>query len=187
MPETLEKYAVRADLSPRTSFLATQIAGRLFSDVGYTGREADPKPSAIIYILTRPDGKMFLQKRNNPTELQIKFPDTWVFPGGFIDPEDNGDTLTAVKREAKEEVGVDLKDHEIAYLLTHEFLPSRHVAVHMCEVGAATAESVSKMTEGDGQQWASVEEIQQIKLGFNQNAFLPQVAAYLKSRGYRSR
>ena len=63
-------------------------------------------------VITSSDGKI-LMGRKDPTKGGV-YPDTWHIPGGGID---DGESLeNAAKREALEEVGLDLSSEKITLL-----------------------------------------------------------------------
>lgn len=64
-------------------------------------------------LVTRVDGKILLLKRTN---TDIRRPNQWDFPGGHVD--NNEHVEDAVKREIKEETGLDAIVRSIAFAKT---------------------------------------------------------------------
>jgi 8-oxo-dGTP diphosphatase len=65
-----------------------------------TFRNPAPTVDIIIELIDRPDRPIVLIERQNP-------PYGWAIPGGFIDYEESAET--AAKREAKEEVSLEVE------------------------------------------------------------------------------
>lgn len=70
------------------------------------------KLSVHTWILNS-SGELLLQKRN---ENLKRNPGKWAFTGGAVDT--NETSLEGAKREVKEEIGVEINDNEIEYLLS---------------------------------------------------------------------
>ena len=70
----------------------------------------NPKTHLIVYfVVYNPETASFLLTSNNATNL-------WLIPGGHLE---KGENLTdAVKREVREELGLDIKDIDPPFLLT---------------------------------------------------------------------
>lgn len=54
-------------------------------------------------LIVRPDKKVLAEYRPG----NKKKPNMWAYPGGKLDPEDNGSRHLALHRELKEELGID--------------------------------------------------------------------------------
>lgn len=97
--------------------------------------------------------KFLLLKRSSK---EIAFPGKWAFPGGKVE---KGESLSvALKREIKEETGLDFKDP----ILVRDYEFTRpdglHViGFHYC-VDAATGE-VSVPEEFEGHKWVTLQEL----------------------------
>ena len=70
------------------------------------------KLSVRTWILNS-KGELLIQKRN---ESLKRNPGKWAFTGGAVDT--NETSLNGAKREVKEEIGIEVKDEEIEYLLS---------------------------------------------------------------------
>ncbi len=75
------------------------------------GQEAIPL-KGVNYVLTRPDGKVLLQRRDN--KEGIRCPGGLCLPGGALEKGEN--PLMAVAREFKEETGIDLHPDRFTFL-----------------------------------------------------------------------
>ena len=70
------------------------------------------KICCAVHLLIIKDGKILLQRRNNPNKhgyLKLGI------PAGHLEPNENVDQ--AVVREAKEELNIDLKDFELVQIM----------------------------------------------------------------------
>ena len=70
------------------------------------------KLSVHTWILNS-KGELLIQKRN---ENLKRNPGKWAFTGGAVDTDET--SLNGAKREVKEEIGIEVKDDEIEYLLS---------------------------------------------------------------------
>ena len=77
------------------------------------------------------DGKVLLGKRSGPL-----FPDKWALPGGTV--EFGEDFLTASRREAKEETGLDVEIASIVNVATEYLTPDLHVLQIACSAKTAS-------------------------------------------------
>ncbi len=74
--------------------------------------EGEFKLSVHTWILNS-NGELLIQKRN---ENLKRNPGKWAFTGGAVDT--NETSLDGAKREVNEEIGIEVKDEEIEYLLS---------------------------------------------------------------------
>ena len=77
------------------------------------------------------DGKVLLGKRSGRL-----FPDKWALPGGTV--EFGEDFLTASRREAKEETGLDVEIASIVNVATEYLTPDLHVLQIACSAKTAS-------------------------------------------------
>lgn len=111
----------------------------------------------VIFIITRPDKTFLLQLRDGNSK---KFPWTWCFPGGAS--ENNENPIETVIREVKEEYDIALDIENIKYLTQ---TPGKNNNVYICNV---EQDCKPKLQEGADMKWVTIEELENIELGFNQ-------------------
>jgi 8-oxo-dGTP diphosphatase len=96
-----------------------------------TYRNPTPTVDIIIELIDRPARPIILIERRNP-------PYGWAIPGGFID---YGETVeTAAKREAKEEVGLDVELIEQFHVYSDPNRDPRQHTLSIVFLAAATGE-----------------------------------------------
>lgn len=106
---------------------------------------ANPTLRVAVGILTE-GGKVFISRR---------FPDShqggkWEFPGGKIEPGE--DTLTALKRELSEELGIDVRSAQ-PYLQVWHAYPERNVVLDVWRIMDYLGTPHGR--EGQEAQWIS--------------------------------
>ena len=70
------------------------------------------KICCAVHLMIIKDGKILLQRRNNPNKhAYLKL----GMPAGHLDPNEN--VIDAIKREAKEELNIELKDFELVQIM----------------------------------------------------------------------
>ena len=110
-----------------------------------------------VGIVFDSDGKVLVGQRVVKDRYYAK----WEFPGGKLE---KGETVhQALKREFKEEVGIDLGDSKEFMLIEHDY-PDRLVRLFVRTVDSLSGEARS--LEGQALRWVSVEKL--TKLDFLQ-------------------
>ncbi len=102
-----------------------------------------------VGILTE-GGKVFVTRR---------FPDShqggkWEFPGGKIEPGE--DTLSALKRELREELGIEVQEARPWMTVLHHY-PDRHVLLDIWRI--TRYQGVPHGREGQEAQWLTCDEV----------------------------
>jgi 8-oxo-dGTP diphosphatase len=121
----------------------------------------------VIFALVR-DNKILMQQRDGNCK---KFPFYWCLPGGKMD---DGETYeVTLLREIKEEYDLELKLEKCTYLMD---FPIEENKVYVCNVDH---EQEPKLGEGLSMKWMSIEEIENLDLGFNQNAIIPVLKEFV--------
>jgi 8-oxo-dGTP diphosphatase len=105
-----------------------------------------------VGILTQ-GGKVFITRR---------FPDShqggkWEFPGGKIEPGEN--TLSALKRELKEELGIEVQDAR-AYMQVRYAYPDREVLLDIWRI--SRYQGIPHGREGQEAKWFACAELPQL-------------------------
>ena len=115
---------------------------------------------------------MIIQNDSNQVLLQlrddidtIKFPNTWCHPGGGI--EDGETPEEAIKREIKEEMGIDISGFE---LFQRYDLPDRVDWVFHIKLNI-DPEKIN-LTEGQMIKFFNYDDAKELKFGFGEELFL---------------
>jgi 8-oxo-dGTP diphosphatase len=116
-------------------------------------------------ILLNDQNAVLLQLRDNkPT---IPYPNMWAIPGGHID---QGETpLECILREVKEELGIELD--EAALFVAAERSYGRE---HTYWARARFCLEDVKLSEGQGVQWFTYDEIKNIQLIYEDNGIIEE-------------
>lgn len=83
----------------------------------------------------------------------------WEFPGGKVEADEQA--LAALKRELREELGIEVLDAEPLIAYEHEY-PERRVLLDLWRVSLYTGEPSS--VEGQPLQWVSIDELEAVGL-----------------------
>jgi 8-oxo-dGTP diphosphatase len=130
------------------------------------------KPISATALLRRPDGKFLMQLRDDGRGIVIPYPNTWNFPGGTVELGES--PFEAVLREIAEEFEITVKpsDCKEIWSYTHAHATIDHI--FLC---FTSAETKPVLHEGADCKWMSFAEIEELKLGFDQE----KIVAYLKT------
>lgn len=132
--------------------------------------------TGVTFILLRPLKRILMQLRDDGQGETIRYPNTWVFPGGRKELQE--DYLETVIREAKEEFEIDLKPKNCKLLAKHfneDGVEDDYVFV--CRV---SNKQIPKLHEGQAMRWMTLSQIKQLDLGFEQKAIIPYIEKHLK-------
>lgn len=110
------------------------------------------KLSVHTWILNS-KGELLIQKRN---ENLKRNPGKWAFTGGAVDV--NETSLEGAIREVKEEIGVDIKDDEIEYLLSFK-REKGFVDIWLVKKDIEIEELVLQKEEVSEARWVSLNEL----------------------------
>lgn len=120
--------AAEADLPARLRrVLAVDRPG---NRVGPRPSPSDPPPrraAVLILFAAGPDGQGEVLLTQRATGMR-SHPGQVAFPGGAVDPEDDGPVAAAL-REAWEETGLDPAGVQILGVMADRYMPPAHVAV----------------------------------------------------------
>lgn len=83
----------------------------------------------------------------------------WEFPGGKLEPDE--EPLNGLKRELKEELGIDVLDATPVIAYEHGY-SDRQVLLDLWLVGLYSGEA--KSAEGQPLQWVSIDELESVGL-----------------------
>lgn len=135
----------------------------------------DNKEKGVVFCIRNKSGRFLLEQRDQNSKF-----DPWhfVFPGGGVESCDVDSVDTAI-REAKEEFGVLLQRENIKKIIA---VPRRNQkpglsVVYFTEVNQSAPFVVS---ESGGMAWFTLEEIEKMELGYEQNTrILPVLKSFL--------
>lgn len=108
------------------------------------------KKIVVTAAIIRHDGKILITERPEGRHLE----GLWEFPGGK--KEANEGLEECVKREIREEIGVDINPYELLLTVTHEY-ETKIVELHtfLCSLVSGTPAPL----EGQKMQWVDPEEL----------------------------
>lgn len=98
----------------------------------------------------------------------------WEFPGGKLEPDESAET--ALKRELKEETGLQVASSEEMLVLEHDY-PDRHVKLHVYLVTEFSGEASGR--EGQQLRWVSADELNQLDFLAGNRTIIQQVQQFL--------
>ncbi len=114
--------------------------------------------SVVTAIIKNKDGKFLIVKRKKNENIHGSL---WVFPGGKV--EDNEDLFSALKREIKEEVGLDILD-EKEQISEYEYEgPDGEITVGTCFLVKAKNEKIVLCEDLEDFAWISKEDFKNYK------------------------
>lgn len=158
-----------------------EIIGAIDKDVAH--KEGRLHKAIHLWIIND-DGEVLLQKRCEDKKL---YPNTWdVSVGGHVST--NEDSITALVREAKEELGIDLDLGNVEYFGTiHERLKyndidsNELVDVFIAKQNINKEEIILQKDEVSDVHWVSIDELFNL---IDNNKLLPHDEEYEKMREY---
>ena len=112
----------------------------------------------VTGIIKNNDNKFLIVKRKENEDIHGGL---WVFPGGKV--EENEDIFTALKREIKEEVGLDILD-ERKQISDYEYeRPDGNITFGSCFLVRVVNDKVSLSKDFDDYKWITKEEFRNYK------------------------
>lgn len=119
------------------------------------------RETGVIFALIR-DKKILMQQRD---EHCPKFPLMWCLPGGGSEEgESREETLL---REVKEEYDIDLELSQCTHFMDYNDGADN---VYICKINS---NQEPRLGEGKAMKWMTIEEIEQLDLGFHQAGIIP--------------
>ena len=110
---------------------------------------------AITALIKNKKGDKFLVVKRHKDE--IAYPGKWAFPGGKV--EKGHTVLETLKREVKEEVGLEIRNHK-RFLKDYTFVrPDGHNVVGFTFEVVAKSEKVSISPDFEDYKWIKPEEL----------------------------
>lgn len=114
-----------------------------------------PTINVVAGIIRNPEGQILLGQRRPGTHLE----GLWEFPGGKV--EVNETLQQALKRELKEELGIQVLKTESLITVNHEYL-EKIVHLHVLKVSSWKGQVQS--LEQQALQWVNLENLSKIKM-----------------------
>lgn len=112
----------------------------------------------VTGIIKNNENKFLIVKRKEKEDIHGGF---WVFPGGKV--EENEDIFTALKREIKEEVGLDILD-ERKQISDYEYeRPDGSITFGSCFLVKVVNDKVSLSEDFDNYKWVTKGEFHNYK------------------------
>jgi 8-oxo-dGTP diphosphatase len=130
------------------------------------------KITGATFIIMRDSKEMLMQLRDNNSK---RYPNTWCFPGGTIEPEEN--EIKTVIREIKEEYELDIKENDCTELMIYDLSYGVSAKVFICK---CDGNQNPVLHEGADMKWVNLKEIQNMQLGFEQEKIMPALENYLQ-------
>ena len=109
----------------------------------------------VVGALIERDGKILVCQRFDHDQ----FGSLWEFPGGKVKPGE--DKITALKRELKEELGIEVKVRELISTFEDE-IPTMKIKVFLYRCAILTGQP--RCIECQALKWATLAEIAQLQL-----------------------
>lgn len=128
--------------------------------------------TGATFIILRRSGEMLMQLRDGNSK---RYPNTWCFPGGTIEP--NEDEMKTVIREMKEEYELDVNGQDCKELMVYDLSYGVSAKVFICMINC---HQNPILHEGAGMKWVKLSEIKTIQLGFEQEKIIPKLEGFLK-------
>jgi len=127
-------------------------------------------------ILVNPERKALLQLRR---EDETYYPSHWTLPGGMI--EEGETPEQALTREVKEELGLDLRNHEL-FETVIERTPSEIIERHIYWGNIAERTENLKLGEGASLKYFSAMEIPSLKIAFDLQPIIEKLMKTLATK-----
>lgn len=109
----------------------------------------------VVGALIERDGRYLVCQRLK----QDRFGSMWEFPGGKV--EKGEDKEGALKREIKEELGIEIQTDGLAHTLEDE-IPSMKITVYLYRCSILRGEA--QRLECQDLKWAAIEEIRELNI-----------------------
>jgi 8-oxo-dGTP diphosphatase len=103
----------------------------------------------LVGLIADEQGRWLVNQRRAGTHMA----GLWEFPGGKSQPGEA--PFDALHRELDEELGIDVRDAEVWFELTHDY-PDKHVRLEIWRVRRFSGEVTAR--EGQLLRWVTVDE-----------------------------
>ena len=133
--------------------------------------------TGVTFILTRPNGEILMQQRDDGQGRKIPYLNMWCFPGGGR--EEKEDYLATVVREVLEEYSIELQREQCALIGKYDHDDIVNDNLFVCRVDG-TAEPI--LREGRSMRWMKIQEIEKLSLAWEQNKIIFLLKKYLSQK-----
>jgi 8-oxo-dGTP pyrophosphatase MutT (NUDIX family) len=124
-----------------------------------TDRSTADRYLAAGTFYARSAGKLLLHLRDEDAPIS---PGKWSVFGGWSEDEDGDDPIARWRREAGEELGVDVPRERISSIGVYDDADPRIPPRHLFSAEWPNAEDTFVLTEGQAIRWFTVEEARQL-------------------------
>lgn len=118
--------------------------------------------TGVVFALIH-NGKILMQQRDGNCK---RFPFMWCLPGGGSDDGENYEQT--LLREVKEEYNIDLDTSQCNYLMDYKD-GNDPMGVYVCKINK---DQRPELREGLAMKWMTIEEIEELELGFNHKGII---------------
>lgn len=132
----------------------------------------EPKPKKVVLALIEKNGEFLLIERRIPQRKLV-----WSFPGGVVEDDDLS-YEDAVKREAKEEVGLDVEVIEKLFERKHPETFVQLVYFYCRPIGGNEGVGTGQESEIKEIKWVPVEKV----LDYFTSDVSPTIRKFITSR-----
>lgn len=142
-----------------------------------TGPGPTPRPKTLpvaVAVLVNGRGEVLLTRRR-PEQHQGGL---WEFPGGKCEAGEDVDA--ALRRELREELGLEVEAHEALLSVTHDY-PERRVQLHVRRVTAYRG--AARPREGQPMRWVAVGELDRYAFPAANAPIVQRVREWVAARG----
>ncbi len=137
-----------------------------------------PKAASSVAVFAKGDNRILLIIR-----LTEPFKNTYAFPGGFLDV-DNEDLYDTAARELAEETGFSINKKDLV-LIDVRSNPKRDPRGHVIDVGflamVEKSSTISSVTAEAKSFWAPLDELDNYKFAFDHDVFAANVKKYIQN------
>ena len=131
--------------------------------------QADHQWVGAVNLIVDDEGKILLMKRSQSSKAHAG---KWGLVGGFIDPNETGEE--GAKREAKEEIGVDIDVQKFIGRFYNTPHPTKGIIIALPFYSKIIAGTpyCAQPEECSGVKWFIPEEIRQMELAYDHKQIL---------------
>lgn len=128
-------------------------------------------------VLVKPSGEILMQLRDDGNGRPIPFPNMWNLPGGAAENAESG--REAAVREMQEEFEISLEPHALKQIYAYSH---PHAGLDMIYASRVPQDLDPPLHEGAALGWKTVDELENLPLGFEQWRALPAIASYVRDQ-----